>query len=385
MTVPTEHRPRRRRVVTIWASYGPYHLARVNGLQRAGFDVAPFSYATTDPTYPFFREKPPGLIVLNDLPVGRVNPILSFVHTLRALLEAAPDLVLTCGYERPESLAAVAYCRLVARSMRRPQARCVLMADNVERPHRRVLIEVAKSLYLRAFDGFLVGGRKHIDYFSTLGVSSEKVAIGYDCVDNDRIARLVRDFRQYGSRPLSAPYLLTVSRLIDRKNTQSIVRALSIYARDLPVGARPFHLVVAGDGPLRRHLEELSATLDVANLVHFTGELGELKEVTLYYAFASAFILASSFDEWGLVINEAMAAGLPIVAATQVGAAPDLVAEGINGFTFDANSHSDLAVLLRRLHDMRPSLPALGKASRSIIDRYSPDVFAANAASFLNA
>jgi glycosyltransferase involved in cell wall biosynthesis len=258
------------------------------------------------------------------------------------------------------------------------------MADNVERPHRHRLVEVAKSLYLRAFDGFLVGGRKHTEYFSTLGVTPAKLAIGYDCVDNDRIARLVRDIRENGNRPFSAPYLLTVSRLIDRKNTQAIVRALSTYARDLHVGARPFHLVVAGDGPQRRHLEELSATLDVANLVHFTGELGDLKEVALYYAFASAFILASSFDEWGLVINEAMAAGLPIVAATQVGAAPDLVAEGINGFTFDAHSHAALAVILRHLHDMYANLPILGNASRSIIDRFSPDVFAANAASFLN-
>jgi glycosyltransferase involved in cell wall biosynthesis len=258
------------------------------------------------------------------------------------------------------------------------------MLENVRGSQRRRLIEQVKSLYLRAFDGFLVGGKAQIAYLRTLRVSRDKIAVGYACVDNHRIELLVRGARHDSRRLLPADYLLTVSRLVDRKNTAAIVRALSTYVRALRQGAEPFHLVIVGDGPERSRLEALAENLHVADLVHFTGELSEFEEVVRYYAFASAFVLASWFEPWGLVLNEAMAAGLPVVAASQVGAAADLIEEGVNGFTFEANSDDGLAVILRRLHDMRADLHGLGTASRSIVDRFSPEVFGANAASFLN-
>jgi glycosyltransferase involved in cell wall biosynthesis len=356
----------------------------LNGLRRAGLEVIPFSYATTDPTYPFFRDKPPGLVILNNSPVGRINPVLSFARTLRSLLKATPELVLTCGYERPESLAAVVYCRLLSASLHRARARCVLMVENVSESRRRKFTERVKALYLRTFDGFLVGGKRHAAYLHTLGVSTDKVAGGYNCVDNDRVERLVGDVRRRNMPPIPAPYLLTVSRLIDRKNTVTILRAFGDYVRSVPANDAPFNLIIAGDGPERPRLEELGAALRVSELVHFTGELAGLEEVAYYYAFATAFVLASWFEPWGLVINEAMAAGLPIVASSQIVAATDLVEEGVNGFTFDAHARGDLAVIFRRLHDTRATLPELGKAGRSIIRRFSPDVFGANAAGFLD-
>jgi glycosyltransferase involved in cell wall biosynthesis len=356
----------------------------LNGLRQAGLEAIPFSYATTDPAYPFFRDQPPGLVLLNNSPVGRINPALSFARTLRSLLKAAPDLVLACGYERPESLAAVVYCRLLAPSIHRARARCVLMVENVLESGRRKPVEQVKSFYLRAFDGFLVGGTQHAAYLRTLGVSTNKVAGGYNCVDNDRIERSVSEARRDRMPPIPAPYLLTVSRLIKRKNTAAILRAYGDYVRSLPANDPPFHLIIAGDGPERPRLEALSKDLGVMKLVHFTGELAELEEVAFYYAFASAFVLASWFEPWGLVLNEAMAAGLPVVAASQVAASTDLVEEGINGFTFDAHKRDALGAIFRRIHDMRATLPALGSASRLIIRRFSPEVFGTSAASFLS-
>lgn len=379
---PAAHRAR---AVTIWASYGPYHVARVDGLRRAGFEVTPFSYATLDPAYPFFRERPPGLIVLNATTLGQVNPALSFIRTLRSLLKVAPDLVLTCGYERPETLAAVIYCRLMWLFILSPRGRCVLMVENVRGTHRNAFVEGVKRWYLRAFDGFMVGGKQHIAYLQTLNISRDKIAVGYDCVDNDRIERLARDARERRTPPIPAPYLLTVSRLIKRKNTATIVRAFGDYVRSLPTTSQPFNLIIAGDGPERAALETLSHDLGVGQLVHFAGELAELDEAAFYYAFASAFILASWSEPWGLVINEAMAAGLPIVAARQVAAATDLVVDGVNGFTFDAPAHDALGVIFRRLHDMRPTLPTFGRASQAMVRRFSPDVFGKSAATFVSA
>src|SRR5438105_9537572 len=98
-----------RRLVSIWSTYGDYHVARVNGLRESGFEVIPFAHCDYDPAYPFFRAKPASLVVVNSGPADRVNPRLSLWRTWRLLRLHRPDVVLTTGYERTESLASWLY------------------------------------------------------------------------------------------------------------------------------------------------------------------------------------------------------------------------------------------------------------------------------------
>jgi 1,2-diacylglycerol 3-alpha-glucosyltransferase len=96
----------------------------------------------------------------------------------------------------------------------------------------------------------------------------------------------------------------------------------------------------------------------------------------MYYAFARCFVLPSTREPWGLVVNEAMAAGLPVVVSSRCGCAEDLVEPARNGFVFNPSATGDLAQCLRQMEDATPSeLAQMGAHSLEIIGHYSPRAF----------
>jgi glycosyltransferase involved in cell wall biosynthesis len=99
-------------------------------------------------------------------------------------------------------------------------------------------------------------------------------------------------------------------------------------------------------------------------------------ELPTYYGLAEAFVLPSTTEQWGLVVNEAMAAGLPVLVSNRCGCAADLVHEGRNGYTFDPYDVDELAGLLVRISSDDCSRKAMGEAGKEIISSWSPDTFA---------
>lgn len=367
-------RPHPAKVVTIWAHHGPYHLDRIAALEASGYRVVAFSIAGSSRDYPFFDCRPPRHEVINPCQLHEVNPLISFWRTIRLLLRHRPRLVLACGYERPETAAAILYARLLS-----PEALVFCMVENQrdDRP-RSLLIESVKRLYLRCFQGFLAGGRTHLDYLRQLGVQDGLVRLGYDCVGNDRLAALAEHARRAGVRPVPFDdYVLCVSRLLERKNVPFLVRAYSRYREALAPGERPWHLVVCGDGPDRRTVEEAVREAKLEGDVLLAGEVRDPSLMVAYYAFCRVFVLPSRASEpWGLVVNEAMAAGRPVLVSRRCGCAGELVEEGRNGFTFDPEDERHLAELLLWAHRHRDRLEEMGQASRLIVDRFSPATFA---------
>ena len=137
-----------------------------------------------------------------------------------------------------------------------------------------------------------------------------------------------------------------------------------------------WNLVLLGDGPLRSALDSQLSTLNLRDSV-LTPGFKQYDELPAYYARAGAFVHASTTEQWGLVVNEAIAAGLPVIASNRCGCAPELVREGVNGFTFDPGNAQELTA---RLIEMA-SLPAsererMGAASREIAAQHEPARFA---------
>jgi glycosyltransferase involved in cell wall biosynthesis len=100
-------------------------------------------------------------------------------------------------------------------------------------------------------------------------------------------------------------------------------------------------------------------------------------DLPAYYGLASAFIHASTTEQWGLVVNEAMASGLPVLVSNRCGCAQDLVREGVNGFTFDPYNVEEMAnVMLRLTETPKHRLTEMGDASRQLISAWGPERFA---------
>ena len=103
----------------------------------------------------------------------------------------------------------------------------------------------------------------------------------------------------------------------------------------------------------RAEVEEAISRLSVEGSVHLVGAQS-YGDVPAYYALAGAFVHASTTEQWGLVVNEAMASGLPVLVSNRCGCAPDLVQEGVNGFTFDPCNVEELAQLMLKISAFQP-------------------------------
>ncbi|MEX2454894.1 MAG: glycosyltransferase family 4 protein, partial [Rhodospirillaceae bacterium] len=135
-----------------------------------------------------------------------------------------------------------------------------------------------------------------------------------------------------------------------------------------PAAGRPY-LLIAGDGELRAELEALAADAPEGS-VRFLGFRGQT-ELPPLYDICDVFVLPSDTEPWGLVTNEAMNAGRPVIATTEVGAARDLVADGDNGFVVQPGDIDALSGALLKLFSDPELRARMGRRSLEIVGAWS--------------
>jgi glycosyltransferase involved in cell wall biosynthesis len=257
------------------------------------------------------------------------------------------------------------------------------MSDSQEGDFRRKwYVERVKRALFAQFDAYLVAGERHVAYARKLGAPEELIFTKYDVVDNefwaaraDEVRRNETEWR--GRLNLPGHFFLTSSRLVEKKNVSGLLCAYRQYLSAASAGAWP--LIIVGDGHLRSQLERERDELHLEGHVEFRGYLSA-EELAPFYALASVFILASSHSEqWGLVVNEAMASGTPALVSDVCGCVPDLVREGVTGYSFAPDDEAGLARLLQSCSGGVFDLAAMGAAAAGRVSEYSPEAFARNA------
>ena len=245
------------------------------------------------------------------------------------------------------------------------------MTESTREDHTRGYFkELTKTALVRTlFDSAIVGGKPHERYLKALGMPPAFIAKGCDVVDNEFFLQGADALRAAG-RPsdgrLPERYFLFTGRLAEEKNVAALIDAFTRHTQS----GGAWDLVIAGDGPLKAELLQRARETGCAPHVHFAG-MKTARELLPYYAFAGCFILPSTREPWGLVVNEAMAAGLPVLVSRRCGCAEDLVQTG-NGFVFEPNDTAGMQALLRRVEGTEAKdLACMGRRSREIIARYS--------------
>ena len=175
-------------------------------------------------------------------------------------------------------------------------------------------------------------------------------------------------------RGLPENYFLASARFIEKKNLSTLIEAYAEYRRRSEIAAKvPWDLVVLGDGPLRETLNSQLSTLNLNEHVHLPG-FKPYDELPVYYALANAFVHASTTEQWGLVVNEAIASGLPVIVSDRCGCVPELI--NGNGFTFDpTNEHELTARLLEMASLSDEERKRLGDNSYRIAANFAPERF----------
>jgi glycosyltransferase involved in cell wall biosynthesis len=241
---------------------------------------------------------------------------------------------------------------------------------------RGALTRRVKRYVHRNIDGVFVPADFYRDYYRGLGFPDERIVVGVDVVDNRFFAEGARQARLQEreiriAMDLPERYFLFVGRFLPRKGLETMLEAFAVYRKQ--TGADGWGLVLVGDGPHRPVVERFAAGLPG---VHFAG-VRQGADLCRYYGLADALIVPSESDPWGLVVNEGMAAGLPVLVSRGCGAAHTLVRDGENGWTFGPGDAAGLAALMVRLGSLTPDARrGMGDCSSRIIDEWSLGRFA---------
>jgi glycosyltransferase involved in cell wall biosynthesis len=228
------------------------------------------------------------------------------------------------------------------------------------------------SIAYRFVDGFLAIGTGNRAYYRALGVPANKIFDVPYTVDNDRFiaaaalsAEQRAEIRKKYALPVDRPVVLYASKFMRRKHPDDVIRAMA-RLRDEGHAATLF---MVGTGEMEHELRELTTSLAVGNVV-FGGFINQA-ELPKVYAAADIFVLPSGNEPWGLIVNEVMCAGIPVVVSDEVGCVPDLVKDGVNGYHMKTGNIGSLAMALEKLLADESLRRRMGAASLSIIRGWS--------------
>lgn len=226
-----------------------------------------------------------------------------------------------------------------------------------------------RTWVLRTCTELLCIGTAARDEYAAMGVDRAKLAVlpyccniaRYDAVQDEQI----RQFRVRNSIESCVVFLFS-GQLVQRKGVDTLLSAFQRLADQEP----QVHLLILGDGPLRSELESTVSERH-RNRIQFLGHLPQEELPTVFRA-ANVFVFPSRHDGWGVVINEACAAGLPIIASEQTGAAYDLVEPDRNGFRHPADDADRFYASMETLFRDAALRMRMGKRSRELVEELSP-------------
>lgn len=287
------------------------------------------------------------------------------------LEKISPDIVICGGYSYLASWQTARWCD-------RHGVPLVLWSESTGHDARRryPTVEFLKQQFLRQCRAFVVPGRQAFDYLGSFGVSEEAIVTAPNAVDNDffsdRAATARRNAVHYRARyDLPERFFLYSGRLTKSKG---VFDALDAYALLAPELRSEVGFVFAGDGVAKMDLQRRAKNI-YPGRVQFAGFVHR-EDLPAFYALADMLIFPTHSDTWGLVVNEALACGLPIITSSVAGCAADLVKHGHNGIVVEAGATDQLASamgLLARNPEMRTRYAG---NSLEKIKRYSPQACA---------
>ena len=300
--------------------------------------------------------------VLED--VGLWQRISGIIKAIRAF---KPDIVNLTGYYDFASWAVLFYCKI-------SNIKTILSNESTADDHaRNKLKEFLKSLIIKQFDGYFNFGTLSKNYLLGLGVKPEKMLVNRNCVDNKALKNIYQNClpqrinRQKALNLVSKNFIF-VGRLIDYKNLFFFLEAFGIAQSE---SNEDWGVIILGDGEQK---EDLQQFVKEKNVRHISFQQGvSWQQVPEYLALSDVLVLPSYSEPWGLVVNEAMACGLPIIVSEKCGCAIDLVKNGENGFLFSPDNIEQLTLILRKFMNQEVDLERMGELSEKIIQEYSPE------------
>jgi glycosyltransferase involved in cell wall biosynthesis len=289
---------------------------------------------------------------------GRLRAILP--RTLRS----DADLTILSGYERLDCWLQMLVLVLRGRKV------ALFLDSTINDRRQRFVAGLLKTVFFKAIDGIFGYGTRTKEYAVHYGARPEKVFIPCQAaaLSTDYSPEIALQRRKQAEIRESAPRFVYIGRLSAEKGLSTLIDAFALVHAEL----KDASLVIVGDGAMRGELEQRGKAHHLSSAISFTGsKTGE----SLYEEFtrATALILPSVSEPWGLVVNEALAYGCPAIVSDRCGCVPELLIEGKTGLLHRAGDAQDLADKMRRAPALFRDLEFTAIECLRVISRYTPN------------
>lgn len=272
------------------------------------------------------------------------------------------EMVLSFGWNYSATWIAFLYCR-----WSKIPFGLISESTNFEPSFQRTITRPLVS-YMVRHSQILIGiSTRAKEYFVKLGAAAKNVAVMLSTSFQPAYKpskTAIAAVRSELQIPVSHTVVLYVGQMIERKGISTLLKSALHLKNEL------VSFVLIGYGPLESSIRAFCHEHALSNihLVSYTSA----NDIWPYYFASNLFVLPSLEETWGLVVNEAMEASLPILLSTAVGCSDDLLKEGSNGFSFKAGDDQTLSKLIMKLHQDSVLRQKLGALSKKIIAKVTP-------------
>lgn len=277
------------------------------------------------------------------------------------------NLILLPGYHKPE------YWAMLLAAVLKGKKRAVFCDSTIYDQPQRLLKGLLKRLFFSLCDGFFSYGERGSAYLIHYGASPNKVFKRCQAAALPHGYSIDLAFQQRIALAPSAdsPRFLYVGRLSPEKSLDVLLKAFVQVRQSLPAAT----LVMVGSGPQQQELADLSRSLGLDDVVLFAGSM-DTAALAIEYAKASCLVLPSFSEPWGLVVNEALSYGCPVVVSHRCGCVPELVEGKPTGFVFEAGNVDELASKLVAVPVTFANVEITARNCLDLISTFSPEAAA---------
>jgi len=324
----------------LWSKYKGVVFSELYGLAKArGIDTAFTQIAETEDDRVVlgsvdlsFHQYPFRLLFRGTY--EHVPLLRRIVSVVKDVKNNPADFTILPGYHRIEYWAMLFACVV----LRRKRA---VFCDSTKFDRKRTLWrEIAKRVFFSMCDGYFCYGARSKDYLLSYEVEESRIIIRYQAAALPPTYNASEVLAYYGARPNSGSEhrFLYVGRLASEKGLWDLLNAFAEISRR----RTDVRLDLVGAGPLQAELLRRVEDMKLSNAVNLLGAK-TLDEIADLYRDSTALILPSHSEPWGLVVNEALSYGCPVVVSDVCGCVPDLVVDGVTGYSFRTGDMSALA------------------------------------------
>lgn len=324
----------KEKIVFVWENFGPMHVDRCEAVAKnSSHEVIGVEFTSNSNTYDWNQDDSNFFKKITLFKNKQSQGIKLFIKLFYLRMKLGKSVWFLCHYELLGVYLFSCFLRILGDKV------FTMGCSKFDDWERHSLKEAFKRFYFLPYHGAIGSGVRSRDYFRFHGISKDRIAVEYNTLSIQRI----REMSGYESAPNGALYaerhFTIVARLVPKKNLKMALHAYAQYKKTNPY---PRLLYICGSGSLENELKECAKSLNISEQVVFLGFV-QTNEIAQILGTSLALILPSIEEQFGNVVIEAQAMGLPVLISDVCGARDRLVRTAVNGFVFEPDNPEGLA------------------------------------------